>query len=249
MALSDERHETDTDGQWDPLAPVAYRDEAPTQVIDEVAPAPTDSPEVEEEPLGEDAGDGGHSDPLGVARIWLEDGRLARVRVSSNWRTRVAAESVSLADCLNAALLQASLDMGDTTAPSQEVAEEDLIELRSREDGERRMRELMERYEQLAPHLDAETEPPADATRVHSNGATAVLDIHGRLVRIELAEAWLNRSETSTINNSVLAAAQKAYREHIPTEEPLQAELRELVTELTVLQASHLAWMNRGDWR
>src|SRR5690606_12948774 len=53
----------------DPLAPVIYGDEPV------------------EETLEEDAADGGVSDSDGIVRVWLEDGRLSKVRVSPTWYT------------------------------------------------------------------------------------------------------------------------------------------------------------------
>lgn len=247
--MSDDRLGVDGE-QWDPLAPVVYRDEMPAQVIDEAAPVPTDSPSVAEEPEPEETGDGGFSDGFGVSRVWFEDGKLVRLRVSANWRARLAEESVSLADCINAAILAASLEMGhEFEAFDDEVPESDLIEITSRAQADRLIADLVHRQEVAVANAEGETSQELPTTRAHAGGVTAMLDGTGRLMQVELAEGWLVRSEVAAINNAVVAAAHNAYREFVPTEQPARAELRQLVRELNVMQASYLAWINRGDWR
>lgn len=241
--------DVDTD-QWDPLAPVAYRDEPPAEVIDEAAPVVLGASDEPEEPSDEDPGDGGFSDSLGVARVWLEEDKLVRLRVSANWRTRLADESVTLADCINAALLAASLQVEhEPEAMFDEVPASDLIEITSRAQAEQMIDELIERQEIAIANMSEEVAQELPTTRAHAGGATAVLDWSGRLMSVEFAESWLARSEVTTINNSVVAAAQKAYREFAPPELPTQTELQQLSQELNVMQASYLAWINRGDWR
>lgn len=250
VVLNELRHDTDHDDQWDPLAPVAYRDEAPAEVIDEAAPVPSDAPYMEEPPRGEDSGDGGVSDGMGISRVWLEDGKLTRLRVSSNWRARLSDETVSLADCINAAIMAASLDLEHESEDSfPEVPESELVPISSSRQADELFEDLRLRQESALQRLQEESVGDGRHTRAHANGATAVLDEAGRLMRVEFADSWLARSETTSINNSVVAAAQKAYRNYVPTTRPAKAEFDRLAYEHTVLHASYRAWMIRGDWR
>lgn len=250
MVLNADRGAPDEDAQWDPLAPAHYRDAVPEVIIEEVAPAPADAPHMEEDGGAAETGDGGYADGLGIARVWMEDGKLTRVRISRNWRTKLESEEVSLADCINAAIMLASLEVEHTVDPGiDEVPESELVPITSRKHGEELFEDLMRRREDaLVRFEEAENREPPQ-TRAHAQGTTAVLDQFGRLMRVEFAESWLARSEPTTINNSVVAAARKAYREYVPTTQPVRQELDQLAREHNVLHASYLAWMNRGDWQ
>lgn len=241
------------DAQWDPLAPAQYRDAEPHQVVHDAAPAPSDAPVVDHVTQGAATG-GGHSDPAGIARVWMTDGRLTRLRVSSNWRTKVAEQKVALSDCINAAIVDASLEVHDLTAAAErtptEVDDADLIPISSRAEADRIMDDWMRRQEAALERLD-QGPPPEEmpTTRAHSGGATAVLDPYGRLMHVELSEQWLERCDVTAINNNVVAAAASAYREYVPAEQPAREELDQLFREHDVIVASYLAWMNRGDWQ
>lgn len=251
VVLAHDKHSDDA--QWDPLAPAQYRDAEPHQVIDDAAPAPTDAPVVDEVAEGGATG-GGHSDPAGIARVWMTDGRLARVRVSSNWRTKVAEQKVTLSDCINAAIVESSLYVHDLTTPvehtARDVPDEELIPLASAVEADRLLDDWMRRQEAAVARLqEAPVPDEMPTTRAHSAGATAVLDAHGRLMHVELSEQWLERCDTTAINNNVVAAAASAYREYVPQEQPAREELDQLFREHDVIVASYLAWMNRGDWQ
>lgn len=241
------------DPQWDPLAPAEYRDEEPQQVLDDAAPAPSDAPVVVESDGGAGSGPG-VADSFGVARVWISDGRLTRLRVSSNWRSKVQAEKVSLSDCINAAIVEASLEVHDLSTPveqpSRDVPDEELIPLSSSAEADRLMEDWMRRQEAAVARVEEGPAPEGlSTTRAHSAGATAVVDPFGRLMHVELSDQWLDRCDASAINNHVVAAAANAHRDFVPADQPAREELDQLFREHDVIVASYLAWMNRGDWQ
>ncbi len=251
VVLAEERN-PDDEWQWDPLAPNVYRDAPDEELVDDAAPAPSDAPVVDDTAQGTAAG-GGFADPSGIARVWMAEGRLTRVRISSNWRSKVAAEQVDLSDCVNAAIVAASLEVQDLTAPVEQsghqVADADLIPISSRAEATRLLDEWQQRQQEAIERLDDVDMAALPQTRAHSAGATAVLDPYGRLMHVELSGAWLERADVTTINTHVVAAAANAYRDYVPAEQPAREELNRLLREHDVILASYLAWMNRGDWQ
>lgn len=245
------------DDDYDPLAPPPAGDKDPDSRAPfdpapdaDFAPAPADAPVVaDEEPMG-DEGDGGFSDSEGIVRIWVEDGRLVRVRVSPIWYRRLQGGR-TLANCFDQALLLSSLRVAQ--APGEpsgefppEIAElkfDNLPRVNRRsiaafakvfEDQERRFGEALARH--------AENPPKPVEVSGRSKGVTVRLDRHGRAQSVSFDEAWLDDAHAGAICTHVQLAAEAAYARYRPVEP--DAELAELTTERQIISAAYAAMLN-----
>lgn len=220
------------DDDYDPLAPVLYRD------ADE-----------DDEP-GDDPGS---HDPDRIVRVWLDEGRLSRVRVSPVWHLKVREKTLD--DCFAAALAAAHVriapavpDAGaDLTGVDfhglPDVGRTSLATYRTAVAGvRRRWQDALER-QRVAPverHGSVEVE---------HEGVTARLDDDGHLVAIRFDEDFLEDATTREIADGVLAAAGRAHGQFERTT-PRDDELSLLAREHEILMrglASTLSGKGRDD--
>lgn len=245
------------DDDYDPLAPSsagatgpdarALFDLAPDA---DVIPAATDAPVVDEDESLGDEGDGGFSDSEGIVRIWVEDGRLVRVRVSPIWFRRLQGNR-TLENCFDQALLLSSLRVAQAPdAPSSEfppeIAElkfDNLPRVNRRSiaafakvfaDQERRFSEALARQ--------AENPPRQVEVSGRSKGVTVRLNRHGRAQTVSFDEKWLDEAHVGAICTHVQLAAEAAYAKYRPAEP--DETLADLTTERQLIRAAYLAMLN-----
>lgn len=226
--MSPEDVQTDDLG---PLAPVIYGDEPV------------------EETLEEDAADGGVSDSDGIVRVWLEDGRLSKVRVSPTWYTRLGKRT--LTECFSQALRMANANASvgvveQRQAPSfDDVDFSGLPRFNNRTfavmqnlvaDAEQRWDEAIERYRSRP-----RTEPGTVEGR--SKGVTVALNGAGLAQSVTFDEKWLDSAQAGTICDHVMAAAENAYAKHVPGDDD-RDELNDLEDEHRFLMATLKAMLN-----
>jgi len=181
------------DDDYDPLAPVLYGD------------AEDDEP----------AGDPGVHDPDRIVRVWVEDGRLSRVRVSPVWHLKV--RDKTLDDCFAAALAAAHVGVAPPAPePDDDVSDVDLEGLPSlgRTTLATYRRAIATVNRQWQEALERRRASPVErhgSVEVEVEGVTARLDDDGHLVAVSLDEDFLDEAGTKEIAQGVLAAATRAY--------------------------------------
>lgn len=223
------------DDDFDPLAPPDFGD-AP----DEAA----------------DPGVGGYADPDRIVRVWVEDNRLTKVRVSPVWFRRVMGED-TLENHFRQAFAEASFALAsvppepsasadeDDAAPDDLDAFDQLPRLSASS-----LTAFGELFAQLERRIDEAVDnpspgraEPAPPTIGNSPGAGVVLDSRGRACDVRFEEEWLDEVQVGAIGSAVLAAAQDAYARHGDTEDP-HPELDELLEERRLLMAAYRAMLN-----
>lgn len=244
------------DDEYDPLAPPAAGEQptveepkAASPFADDdsdasAAPVADDSPVLEDEPLGEES-DGGFSDSEGIVRIWVEDGRLERVRISPVWYHRLTGKN-TLASCFRQAFMIASLRIQpEVAAPERREIRVQNVPAISQvtiaafadvfKDQERRFNEALERRAAM---------PPQKPTLVEgrSKGVTVKLNRHGWADSVEFDEKWLDDAQVGAICTHVQLAAEAAYAKYEPVE-PENTELDDLTTEREILRAAYTAML------
>lgn len=235
--------ESAVDEDLDPLAPVLYDGgDAEPELTD--APSPLG---MDVEPEVDDAeGDGGVSDGDGIVRVWLEDGQLAKVRVSPNWHAKLNGRP--LADAFRFALAMANARVAEVEpAPEPDLSGVDFTPppLTSRtfavmqgmfDDVEARWAEATQRYLER---------PPAShpAVEGRSKGVTVSLDGGGRAERVSFDDKWLDQAQAGSICTHVLQAANNAYGRFQPQADD-RSELEAIEEEHAFLMATFKAMLN-----
>lgn len=227
--------ETESVDDLDPLAPVMYDSEAD--------PAP-DEPEE-----WSDESDGGFSDVDNIVRIWVEDGRLTKVRVSPVWYTRLGRRS--LADCFDQAFRFANLTVATDVPERVEPSFDDQFDFSTIPPLTARaftvMQELFAdveaRWDEAIARHDAREARAAEPTRGRSKGVTVVLDEAGHAHSVEFDDRWLDDAQAGTICTHAQLAAADAYRRFVPPEDDRQ-DLKAIEEEHQFLTATLNAMLN-----
>lgn len=224
------------DDDFDPLAPPDFGD-AP----DEAA----------------DPGVGGFADPDRIVRVWVEDNRLTKVRVSPVWFRRVMGED-TLENHFRQAFAEASFSLAsvpdESTAPVDEdedgLADDDAAFDQLPRLSKASLAAFGELFAQVERRIDeavdssapgrAEPAPPTVGT---AQGVTVVLDARGRACDVQFEEDWLDEAQVGAIGSAVLAAAQDAYARHGDTGDA-HPELDDLLEERRLLMAAYRAMLN-----
>lgn len=210
---------------------------------DAVAPAPDfvgrDDDEAEDDLLapvlhgdGEDyveeetEDDGGISDAEGIVRVWVEDSRLAKVRVSPTWYTKLERRrGATLGKVLTVVLQMAHVGVaapGTATQPPEleltpefkrtlpELSEASLTRMAELH------AELEERFAAAKRERAARGPAPAGETVGRVKGVTVRLDARGNATAVDFDETWLDTAQAGQIGNAVLRAAKDAYARYRP---------------------------------
>lgn len=203
--------------------------------------------------------DGGFSDSERIVRVWVEDGRLVKNRISPVWYTRLG-QGGALGDHFREALMLALLDRA---ARDRETAEADgaapagpMAELVALPDEVRAAfeaigplsDELIDAVSDAQDELDERLDVAFDAAeRVapraftgRSKGVTVTLDSIGNTVGVDFDEKWLDDVQVGPLIGHVQLAADRAQAafEPPPTDQHLQgllAERRLLSNVLTAI--------------
>lgn len=219
------------DDDFDPLAPApppGGDDDASLEEDDLLAPPAYGGaePAVEEE-FDED--DGGISDHEKIVRIWVEDGRLTKVRLSPVWFHKLP-DGKALEARFRQALLLSTMRIAqadETDAEEADAAGEGFppeVAARFRDLPELSRRSLAlfdalgrEMDERHAAVLDAyEPPPPPPAVSGRSKGVTVFLNPAGMAVRVAFEPKWLDDAQVGSICTHLMIAAERAYAQHRP---------------------------------
>ncbi len=220
-------------GDLDPLAPGG-------DVLTDAGGGDDDQQDVE-------TSDGGSSDSRGIVRVWVDDGRLTKVRVSSQWHAKLGRGS--LADCFAQALGFAHVNVA--SAPAQEERSYDDVDFSQlpRFDAasfaafQKVFSEVEERWDEALARRDEDAPTPPTATTGSHKGVTVTLNAEGMADRVTFEKAWLETAQAGTICTHVMRAAEKAYAQFTPADEN-RAELDDIATEHAVLLAAFKAMLN-----
>lgn len=212
------------DDEYDPLAPVFVGE---------------DPDEPAEESLG------GFSDADHIVRVWLDSGRLTKVRVSSVWRSKLAGKS--LEGCFAAAFAASRVRVApDVTEPAQSTPVDTSGVPPFGTPGLRRFQRALSnldrRWEQVARHAELPRQEPAvgevDGVRVH-------LTPDGAPDSVEFDEDWLDDATPGELGDAVVKAAGLARDNWSGPARP-DGELARLSRQREVLLAG-LSAMVTGD--
>lgn len=226
-----------------------------------VAPAPALDEATPEEP--EEVGDGGISDADRLVRLWLEDTRIVKVRLSPVWFHRITGRD-TLESHFRQAMMLSTLHLPALPDDPDDEAGEDFVDSTDPDalpaDVQRVFNQLtalgprtLAAFEQVIADLDAryaaaeerasEPRPVAPAVTGSVRGATVTLDANGYAVDVAFDQAWLDGAQVGQICAAVQAAADKAYERFEPaTVEP--SELDALSEERAVVMAAFRAMLN-----
>lgn len=217
----------------DLLAPVHYADGAPEEPDE-------DDPEF----WSED--DGGVSDRERIIRVWVDEGRLTRVRISPSWATKLERrKGVTLASVVNAVLQVAHVGVAGPSTVLQEAPEVELTRefARSLPDAgpatlEAMSRHYAKKHKEFAGTLkEAARQQAASApVRARSEGVTVTLNTRGQATSLTIDKAWLDGAYAGGISAAIMAAAREAYELFAAAPSPEQAAIHEVAREYDYLR-------------
>lgn len=221
-----------------------------TDTGDDELLAPAAAPAPEADDLDEDeeaAGDGGSGDIEGIVRVWLEDGRLTKVRVSPIWHVKLGRRT--LEDCFTEALALASFRVAPA-APLKQSRYDDAdfgqlprLGAQSFAAFQSLFDDVEKRWDDALLRRDENPTEPRPATVGTYKGVTVTLDEAGWANRVSFDKAWLDGAQAGTICTQVMRAAEVAYDRHTP-EDDIDSELDDLQSEHEYLQAAFKAMLN-----
>lgn len=253
------------DDDYDPLAPPtsgegAEADAPVDEWVDDAldVPVPVVADPVDDEPddgegdesLQDEAGaaDGGLGDGRGIVRLWLEDGRLVRVRLSPVWHTKVAPEKLTevFAGVLAKGATVAEVGDFDPAASDEEVDFDRLPALtpQLQQAFERRLSDLERRWGAAVAADEADdAEPPMFWGR--SQGALVRVDASGSTVAVEFDPQWLKATHAGVVARQVVAAAARAH-ERAADRDGEPTELDRLAVEFRVMRLAYEAMARKA---
>lgn len=236
------------DGDLDPLAPTDWAAGEPAGADDLADPlAPVMYGDEEQGGDEEDPADGGVSDPEGIARVWVEDGRLTKVRVSPVWYTKLGRRS--LGECFSHAL-----QMANATVAAEEVrrvrdySDEDFSGLPQFSSVafaafQGVLQDVHERWAQAIEHRGSRRPRSTEATVGRSKGVTVSLNDAGLADTVAIDEKWLDTAQAGQICTHVQKAAEEAYARYVPPASDRE-ELDSIEDEHAYLTAAFKAMLN-----
>lgn len=263
----------DLDDEAVPAASFAEGDEV--EAVEEIAPAPprrSAEPAAEEEdplaapayssgqteePEEEDEGDGGFSDEDRLVRVWLEDGRLVKNRISPVWFTKLGPKD-SLQNHFREALMMATLaraaqerdaEQSEPAGPMEDLAAlpdevraifESLPFTTETIDSVTAVAfEQLDRIDEAVQSQKAMQSAPAPFIG-RSQGVTVTVDEWGNTSQVDFDELWLDQAQVGSLVTHVQHAADRAHEKYVPRQpnealEILDQEQRLLSTVLTAI--------------
>lgn len=188
-----------------------------------LTPEPVYYDDGEEEPQ-EREDDGGVSDAERIVRVWVEDGRLQKVRVSPNWYAKlVRRRKATLGQVMSVVLQMAHVGVaapGDVAPPQLELTPEFKRSLPELSDES--LATVLEHHALLQARFEQakqEWRPPVPSgrdTQGRSGGVRVTLDARGHATRVDFDDAWLESAQAGDIAAGVMRAAQDAYSRYRP---------------------------------
>lgn len=201
----------------------------------------------EDDESGVEPTDGGSSDGRGVVRVWVENGRLTKVRVSPQWHTKVGRGS--LTDSFAQALAFANASVANFSVPPATSYDDVDFSQLPRFDTQAFaafqtvFAEVEERWDQALVRHEEQPPSPAPATLGKYKGVTVSLDPDGVASGVTFDKVWLESAQAGTICTHVMRAAEKAYAHFTPAEND-RAELDDIAAEHEFLLAAFKAMLN-----
>lgn len=188
-----------------------------------LTPEPVYYSDGEEEPeVLED--DGGVSDAERIVRVWVDDGRLQKVRVSPNWYAKLTrGRKATLSQVMTVVLQMAHVGVAaptDAAPPDIELTPEfrrSLPEL-----SEESLAKVLEHHALLQARFEQakqEWHPPVPSgqdAQGRSGGVRVTLDARGHATRVDFDDVWLETAQAGDIAAGVMRAAQEAYSRDRP---------------------------------
>lgn len=219
---------TGCDDDYDPLAPMPAS-EAPEEepaVEDDPLAAPAYGAADDDEPEGAgfDDTDGGFSDYDRIVRIWVEDGRLTKVRLSPVWFHKVP-DAAGLESRFRQAFLLSCvrLEPEHDEPPRSPEVPADVLE--SFVDLPELSRRSLVMFDQLGKEMDErhaaalaehQAPPPPAPVSGRSKGVTITLNGAGIAERVAFDPKWLDDAQVGSICTHVMLAAERAYARFDP---------------------------------
>ena len=223
---------------------------ATTQDEDDVlAPGSSHASDMDGEPEADDGtGRHGFADAAGIVRLWFDEDRLTRVRVSSRWREKVRRSTLEA--CFAEAIAAANLRVADVPVredPSFEDADFSglpPVSPRSLSAFNRLFVDLQRRWDEALERRDAAPPTAHPSTTGRSRGVTVTLDGGGRLSRVSLDANWLEGVESAVaIRGHVVRAWERARAQFTPAPDH-QAKLLGFEAEHRLLLTAFTAMLN-----
>lgn len=186
----------------EPLAPTFYSDEAAVATPDDEPLVPGVDSLDEDFP---EESDGGFSDQNRIVRVWLTEGRLTKVRLSTSWHRRLGKRSLS--DAFAQALLCAGVeteDLPQSVADPEGFTDDDVPET-SFESLEVLVETMAELGEREAALRAAASERAGVEAR--SAGVTVGLDERGLPISVAFDPDWLENAQSGEIADRVVRCA------------------------------------------
>lgn len=178
--------------------------------------------EPDDEP--EDDGDGGVSDPDKIVRLWVEDGRLTKVRLSPVWFRKIIGTD-TLENHFRQAFAVASIAVASVPEGEPELDDEyptvDFTSLPDFDDTTfAAYMELIDEFnaswDQAIAEADGAASPEAEPTVGRVKGVSVTLDRAGRAQDVAFDDKWLDDAQVGQICTAVVAAADDAYSRYTP---------------------------------
>ncbi|RMB61410.1 hypothetical protein [Tessaracoccus antarcticus] len=214
---------------------------------DLLAPDPALASDSEPEDIDAAVDDGGVSDSQAIVRVWVEDGRLTKVRVSPLWHTKLGRRALD--DCFTQALTLANVRVAEVKAHEPRTFDNVDFSQMPRfgphafaafqaafDDVEQRWGDALERDAQRSP-----TSRPVISGR--HKGVTVSLNGIGAAQRVTFDPTWLDTAQAGAICTHVMRAAENAYARFIPVEDD-RRELDDIETEHEFLLTAFQEMLN-----
>lgn len=235
------------------LTPVHYTDSAPEEPDEEVdllAPvhytdSAAEAPEEDDAEFWSDD-DGGVSDRERIIRVWVEQGRLTRVRISSGWAAKLERRTpATLADVATAVLRVAHVGVAGSSSLLQDAPTVELTRkfARSLPDASPATLEAMtghyrKKHKEFSQALQDAARNQAKATpvRARSEGVTVTLDERGHATSLTIDQTWLDRTHAGAISAAIMTAAQEAYERFEAEPSPERQAIHEVAREYDYLR-------------
>ncbi len=236
-------------GEDEDLDPLALPDFSPGDAetgddeADPLAPLVSDQQGEAEEDLS----DGGVSDPYGVVRLWVEDGRLVRVRVSPIWYTKLGKRP--LGENFSYALRLANATVADMArGTAHDFSDEDFSGLPQFSSVafaafQGVLREVHERWTAAIERHGDRVPRKAPPTFGRSQGVTVYVNGDGLADTVVFDERWLDDAHAGQIATHVQLAADEASARYVPPASD-RAELDAIEEEHAYLMAAFTAMLN-----
>ncbi len=215
---------------------------------DEDLLAPVHYAESSEEPDEDDPefwsdDDGGVSDRERIIRVWVDEGRLTKVRVSSGWAAKLELrDGTRLQDVVNAVLRAAHVGVAAPSSLPQDAPTVELTKEFARSlpgltptSLEAMRAHYARRHREFAEKLREAMETAVAPVGASVEGVTVTLDQRGQAAAVDIDEAWLEEAHAGAISTAIMSAARDAYATFEAAPSPQRQAFHEVAREYDYL--------------